>query len=216
MKKKIINIMLSILLILNTSLFIISFSFAFTILFRPFYYCQITKLHIEEKTGYTYQEIKNAYDDVLDFSLFNKPFKTGVLKYSNEGKQHFKDCKRLFIIDFIILGLTTLILIIQKIFFSKQKLFNFSLSFWSSCLILIVLSIILLITLFLGFDQAFITFHHLLFPGKTNWIFNPQKDEIIKILPKEYFMNCAILIVSIITTISIVLILKEIYQKIKS
>jgi integral membrane protein (TIGR01906 family) len=48
------------------------------------------------------------------------------------------------------------------------------------------------------FDRAFVTFHHLFFPGKTNWIFDPGVDEIINILPEVFFRNCAILIVAIL------------------
>ena len=50
----------------------------------------------------------------------------------------------------------------------------------------------------LDFDRAFVVFHSLFFPGKTNWLFDPRTDEIINILPQEFFMNCALLILAIL------------------
>ena len=58
----------------------------------------------------------------------------------------------------------------------------------------------------MDFDDFFVKFHHTFFPGKENWLFDPATDEIIKILPEEFFRNCAILIVSVIVLVSIVLI----------
>ena len=46
----------------------------------------------------------------------------------------------------------------------------------------------------LDFDRSFVTFHHLFFPGKDTWIFNPATDPIIFILPQESFRICALLI----------------------
>ena len=209
MKKNIIKSIMKILLMINTSLFIISFSFAFIILFRPFYYYQIKSLDLEKETGYTYNEIKEAYDNVLDYLVLNKPFKTGKFKYSEEGKSHFKDCKILFIIDFIILGISTIILIIKKIFFNKEKIFNHSIEFISSISILILIVFLLLIVLIIGFDKSFSLFHNIFFLGKSNWLLDPDYDEIINILPIEYFMNCCIFILSEIGIISLFIIIKE-------
>ena len=50
----------------------------------------------------------------------------------------------------------------------------------------------------LDFDRAFTVFHQLFFPGKTNWLFDPYTDEIINILPQEFFMHCALLILAIL------------------
>ena len=44
------------------------------------------------------------------------------------------------------------------------------------------------------FDSAFVIFHSIFFPGKDNWQFNPRTDPIIKVLPEQFFLNCAIFI----------------------
>ena len=46
----------------------------------------------------------------------------------------------------------------------------------------------------LDFDRAFVIFHSIFFPGKTNWVFDWYADQIIRVLPQAFFMNCAILI----------------------
>ena len=48
------------------------------------------------------------------------------------------------------------------------------------------------------FDRAFTVFHSIFFPGKTNWLFDPNVDQIIQILPEVYFRNCAILVIGLI------------------
>lgn len=202
-----------ILLIINTSLFIISLAISFTILFRPFYYLHINALDLPSKTGFSYNEIKESYDDVLDYCIFNKPFSTGNLKYSEEGKDHFRDCKRLFIFNFIVLGITSIIIIIKKKWFSDIKFLRHSIGFCSSMLTLGLFIIITLISAILGFNKSFTLFHNILFMGKDNWLFNSTKDEIIKILPERYFMNCGLLIIFIICIISLSLIINEIYKK---
>lgn len=210
MKNRILNKIGKLLLVINISLFIISFSISFVILFRPFYYYHIGYLNIEKETGYTYNEIKESYDDVLNYLTLNKEFKTGKLAYSNEGYDHFKDCKILFIINFVILGVTGIIIIIKKIYFNKIRVKGFNISFWSSITVLGLFILILITAFIVGFDQCFKTFHNIFFLGKQNWLLDPNVDEIIRILPEEYFMNCALAVISLISIISISIIIKEI------
>ena len=79
--------------------------------------------------------------------------------------------------------------------------FNFGITFFSSISIFII-SFILVCVVAIDFDSAFIVFHHIFFPGKYNWQFNPNEMEIINVLPQQFFMNCAILIVVSIVLIS--------------
>ena len=209
-------IMKKVLYIINLIVFIVTLSISFVILFRPFYYYQIKYLDLEKDTGYTYNEIKEAYDDVLDYCVLNKEFKTGKLKYSEEGKSHFKDVKILFIICFILLIISLIIIIIKLIKYNKVKIKGFNPSFYSSISIILICILLLAIALIIGFDKCFDIFHMIFFYGKDNWLFDSYKDEIINILPKAYFMNCAILAISLINSISLIIIIKEIINKIKN
>ena len=195
----------TILLIINISFFIISLSLSCVILFRPFYYYHINYLNLEQY-GYTYKEIKESYDDVMDYLTINKEFKTGNLKYSKEGKSHFHDCKILFTINFIILSISSFILLLKKKYIKEHKIF-----FYSSLLIITLFFIKLITSLIIGFDKIFDIFHNIFFYGKDNWLLDPNNDEIIYLLPKEYFRNCGILFLIIIIIISIYNIIKKIY-----
>ena len=53
-------------------------------------------MELESETGYSHEVIKEAFDDVMDYLVFGDEFKTGQLEYSEEGKAHFEDCKKLF------------------------------------------------------------------------------------------------------------------------
>ena len=200
-------------LILNTSLFIITLSLSFAILFRPFYYYHINYLKLEEETNSSYNEIKTAYDDVIDYIVMNKPFKTGNLKFSVEGKNHFMDCKRLFKTNFIVLGISLAILLLEIIIFKNKNPLKHSIAFYSSCSILILFGSILFTTLIIGFEKSFILFHKIFFLGKDNWLLDPNTDEIINILPEEYFKNCALLIISFIILISVSIVIIDLLQR---
>lgn len=187
-------------LVFSIAVFIITFAIGFTILFRPFYYQNIKWLEIEKNTGYTYEEITEAYDDVMDFLLFNKEFKTGSLKYSEEGKAHFEDCKKLFSFNFICLYISTSFLIIAFIL-QKLKVIDLKFKKFSPGIYAIfgIIGIILVLGVWgiIDFDSLFTVFHKVCFPGKDNWIFDSRTDQIITILPLELWINFCILIVTI-------------------
>ena len=97
MKNKIFSVFFGVALFL----FIISFSIGLPIYCRFFYYAQINALSLPQQTGYSFEQIKEAYDQVLNYlTLPNQTFSTGVLKFNQSGAEHFKDCKILFDINF--------------------------------------------------------------------------------------------------------------------
>ena len=59
------------------------------------------------------------------------------------------------------------------------------------------------------FDAMFVKFHQLFFPNKDNWIFDPRYDQIINILPEQFFINCAIVIAAIMFLCCLFFIYKE-------
>lgn len=196
--KKIINHVLSIVLIISLIIFMITFSIGLPIYFRPFYYLHINDLSYVQSGRWSFDTVKVAYDEVLDFLVLNKPFGTGSLKYSLEGKSHFEDCKVLFDLNFWCLIISSIIILTIFILnkfkvIEIKKYFRFDPIFYSSILA-ILLPIIVGIFVIIDFDRTFEIFHMIFFPGKSNWLFNPYKDQIILVLPEYFFMNCAILI----------------------
>lgn len=191
----------SVLLIVVLMLLVLSASIAVPLLCRPFYYAHIDALHLPEETGFTYQEIKDAFDGVMDFCVFGKPFQTGVLRWSEEGMHHFADCAVLFRLDFVVLGCALAALLVC-VFAARNGLRPASLAgrsplFWAGG-ILAVGFVVLAGLAALDFDRAYIIFHTLFFPGKDNWLFNPARDQTILIMPQVFFRNCAILIVGML------------------
>lgn len=220
MTKKILNHSLTILLIFSLIILMITFSIGLPIYFRPFYYLHINGLDMVESTGWSYDIIKEAYDEVLDYLVFNTPFGTGQLRYSSEGKAHFEDCKVLFDLNFWCLIssliISGVIIILDK--FKKieiKKYFKFHPIFYSS-IIAILIPVIVGILASIDFDRAFEVFHAIFFPGKDNWLFNPITDQIILVMPQDFFMNCAILIGSSLLLLTIVSIIISIIIRHKS
>lgn len=198
------------------AIFMISFAIAVVILFRPFYYWNIEWLNLEEKTGYSYEEIQTAYDDVMDYLVFGDEFKTGDLKYSEEGKAHFEDCRKLFVFDFIMLGIS-IVYIVSIIILQKTKVINLKFKKFSPGIYsLFAISSILLILIIWGcvdFNSLFEAFHKVCFPGKDNWIFDYRTDQIILILPTPLWINFCIVIVSIVLIFIILIIVNEVLRR---
>ena len=193
------NKILSGLMAFFVAILIITFSIGLPIYFRPFYYSQIEVLDIEGYSGADYDSIKEAYDELLDYlTIPGKEFSTGDFKYSENGKSHFVDCKVLFDLNavaFIIslIGFATLLILNKKGVFELWRPFGMNLAFCSGAYTLGGFALIGGLVA-IDFDKAFDIFHQIFFPGKDNWLFSWYEDEIIRILPQDFFMNCAILI----------------------
>ncbi len=192
------NRFLSVICCISAALFILSLSISVPILFRPLYYYEIDRLGLPDKTGYTYEVIKEAYDDMMDFCVNGEEFGTGQLKWSEEGMSHFADCRKLFILDFAVCAVSGAVLlcciiisVMSRIPLKRQG--RRGPLFFAP---LVLISVIAVIAVFFiaDFENAFTVFHTVFFPGKTNWIFDPRYDEIIRILPAEVFADFGVTI----------------------
>ncbi len=195
---------LAALMSLAIALALLTGAIAAPILCRPFYYAHIGPLGLEERTGLTRDEIKTAYDEMLDYCLGGEEFSTGVLKWSDSGKSHFTDVRFLFRLDLDVLicalGLLGAMFIVSHSPRRRQRpapLLGRGPAFWAGAGLGAVFLVIGALAA-LDFDRAFVAFHALFFPGKDNWLFDPYQDQIINILPQEFFRNCAVLILAIL------------------
>lgn len=194
--------LLTVLLAVVIAVVLLSASIAAPILCRPFYYTHIDALALEAQTGFTREEIKTAFDEMLDYCLGAEEFSTGVLRWSEEGKAHFTDVRVLFLLDLSVLSIFTILLLAALIAMGlttwrPRRLWGRGPAFWAGAGLALVFLIVGGLAA-LDFDRAFVLFHALFFPGKDNWLFDPRTDEIIRILPQDFFMNCAILILVIL------------------
>ena len=188
---------LSVLCMVCTVLFLLTAAIGLPIYIRPFYYAHIEAFDLERVSGYSEAEIREAYDEVLDYlTLPGKGFGTGVLPHSTEGKAHFEDCKVLFDLNASILlisGAVLAVLFAMRKRWGAYRLGKHSAYLWAAVLSLTA-PILIGGLAAMDFDRAFVIFHSIFFPGKTNWVFDWYRDPIIRVLPQEFFRNCAILI----------------------
>ena len=201
----------TVFLAIALALVLLTGSISVPILCRPFYYAHIAPLGLEARTGLTESEIKTAFDEMLDYCLGAEEFSTGALHWSESGKSHFTDVRALFLLDLRVLG-ASLALLAAALLYARlsgrtpARPLGRGPGFWAGAgfggVFLLVGALAAL-----DFNRAFVAFHVLFFPGKDNWLFDPRTDQIINILPQEFFRNCAILILVLLITGCAVLIL---------
>ena len=189
--------LLSVLFALALVFFVLTASIALPIYIRPFYYAHIEPMGLEAYTGLTAEQLKEAYNGILDYlTLPNRPFSCGILPFSAEGEAHFADCRVLFDLNrnvLLISGAAAAALLLLRKKFGPYRLGKRAAAWWAGLLALI-LPLVLGGLAALDFDRAFVIFHQIFFPGKSNWLFDWRTDPIILALPQEFFRNCAILI----------------------
>lgn len=197
-----------------TALLVLSASIAVPLLCRPFYYAHIEALNLDGYTGLSVEQIKEAFDQVMDYCLGLRPdFAAGVLPFSESGASHFADVRVLFLLDLWVAVISLAALVILFIISRRKKLTPTPLmghgpGFWAAIglggLFLIVGGLAAT-----NFERAFVIFHSLFFPGKTNWLFDWRTDPIILLLPEDFFRNCAILILALLIFWCVILIVTD-------
>ena len=162
---------------------------------RWYYFIHCHILDIPGTSGYSMDEIRLAFNDVMDFIWHGAPFATGNLPHSEEGMAHFADCVPLFWANAIAFMSSTAWLIVDFVLLKTKTLrpcrFGGVTPLAYSAFALIGLTLVLGVWGLIDFNSLFIAFHSLAFPGKDNWVFNVKTDPIIKILPESFFACCA-------------------------
>ena len=198
------------------ALFIITFSIAVPIFFRNFYFFNVKMLDIEENSGYTKAQIVDAYNEVMDFLVWGDEFGTGELPYSEEGKSHFEDCRNLFVLDFVVLGISVLYIVTVYIL-HKFGVVDLSSKKATPEIWGLVGIGALFVTVgawaVVDFSALFETFHHIAFPGKDNWYFDPRQDAIITILPEQMWFIFLLLIVGVFIVFVVAILATEQIRK---
>lgn len=197
-----------------TFLLILTASIALPIYIRPFYYAHIEPLELQQRSGFTREEIIEAYDQVLDYlTIPGREFATGAMAHSERGKAHFADCRGLFFLNGgLLLGsagvLGILALVRKRAGVRRFRLGGRSGAFWGAAAA-VILPLVIGALAALDFDRAFVIFHSIFFPGKDNWIFDSRTDQIIRVLPQDFFLHCAMLIGGGVLVFSCTVLLRE-------
>lgn len=190
---------------------------AVPLLCRPFYYAHVEVMDLAEGRSWSEQDCYDAYDEMLDYCLWGGDFGTGVLKWSESGKDHFDDCAFLFRLDFAVLLISAAavlcILLLRRKGMAPYRPLGLGVPFWGGGSLLAVSGITAALAAS-DFDRAFVVFHKIFFPGKDNWFFDYKTDQIILILPEAFFRNCAILIGGLIVLTCVAMMVWDVrYQK---
>ncbi|MCD8309282.1 MAG: TIGR01906 family membrane protein [Clostridia bacterium] len=210
-KRRVVNCVITALFVILLFLFLITLAISLPIINRWFYYIQINTLNLPEQSGFSYEEIKEAFDLIMDYLTqswntdfwekyaVNGQYYIGVFRCSVSGASHFDDCKTLFILDIVVMACTGALLIILCVLWKLKiikvnSLRGHSAAFWTAIAAVVVPVVLVALIAAVGFDEAFEVFHTIFFPGKDNWQFSSTNDQIINVLPEEFFMNCAIFI----------------------
>lgn len=192
------------------TLFIISASAVFTLNFRPLYYHDISSLNIEETSGYSENVIRENYDALIDYnSVFHRGSLDLSLPMSREGRIHFQDVKRIFDVLQILCVLSLIGSLILGIRAWKQGYRGF---LKSAAVLSVFLPVIAGMLIAFNWDNAFILFHELMF-SNDYWLFDERTDPVINILPNEFFLHCALLIILLILAASLIMGLIYLRQK---
>ncbi|HBF3897152.1 TPA: TIGR01906 family membrane protein [Clostridioides difficile] len=197
--KKFLNVLFSICI----SIVIIVGVINFTVGFKQLYYFDIDYLNISELSGLSKDDIKLNYDYLIDYNL-NKnvsEFKLPTLKSSPQGKIHFEEVRNIFQNINKLAKLLLVVSLVGIILSVKNK--NIKILKTTS-ITLIIMSLLLTVPILLNFEKSFIIFHKLLFRNDY-WIFNPDLDPVINILPEEFFFHSGMMILILILLVSIVL-----------
>ncbi len=204
---------LSIFAIAALAAFLLTLSLAVPILWRGFYYGQIDSLQLVEQTGYSREVIVEAYDAIMDYLVFDAPYSTGQLPSSSDGQAHFADCRVLFQLDFIVLGISGFLLALLvgwcKVTHTYlPKLAGRGICFWTFITIA-ALFMVVLVWAVVDFGSLFTVFHMTFFPGKTNWVFDIAHDPIVLILPERFWMAAGGLVIGLMFGLSALLAVAE-------
>jgi len=188
---------------LSIAFFLISSSVKLILNSKFLYYFDIDYLKIAENYNMDKSTIKNNYDILINYIRDKNIEELNLpdFEMSPEGKIHFEEVKNIFIyIDYlfyITLALSVIFTIIQLI--KRHTTF-----LKIASIALIALPIILAIPFAINFDATFTLFHKIFF-NNDYWLFDPDLDPIINILPQEFFMHAALGILLLLIIFSIIL-----------
>ncbi len=144
--------------------------------------------HLSAATGISADKLHVVYLRMINY--IQNPFvKSLNLKYfisSDNGLKHFRDVRHLVIFNnivMLILGPCS-IWIIHRL--NKKSLTWILLT---PVKVVTVLSLVIISVMAINFEQVFVYFHEILFRNR-DWIFDPNTDPVINMLPDTFFLEC--------------------------
>ena len=165
------------LLVLTIIIFIPLITFRFLVFNLDFYEKEFTKLNVYDK--FPKETADENIKELISYLKNKDSLETDF--FNEKEKQHLIDVKNLINKAISLFYLTLFLLIIFLILNYK----SLSKPFLYSGVSIIILIIILL---FLDFNQAFLNFHKLFFSNDL-WLLNPETDNLINLFPQQFFSD---------------------------
>ena len=192
--------------------FFIGIGLNIAIFFRPLYHFDIGFLDLESYGGFSKKQILENYNALIDYC---SPFFYGELtfpsmKISVQALQHFVEVKQLFLLFDGLALLSGVGLLVQIILRKKHADKNPSWLLTGSVTSMIAPVFVGLLCA-ICWDKAFVWFHKIAFRNDY-WIFNWYEDEVIRILPDTFFLQCAGIIIGIVILFNLLCLLSGIYK----
>ena len=182
-------------------LFCLSLSIVLILNFRPLYVYEMKSENLASVFSMTEEKILEEYDALIRYNslFYHGELTLPSLPLSEEGRIHFKDVKRLFDGIQILLILTAATFLPLAIFRIRKKQFCFLKVIPG---ISSVLALLVFIATLLDWDALFTGFHRLVFQNDY-WLFDPDTDPIIDLLPDSYFFLCLLGILGLLISLSL-------------
>lgn len=157
------------------------------------YRLEVNALHIESESGLSKEIILRNYNAVIDFlnPFNNYSFNMPDLPASAGGVNHFNDVKIIVNAVYIAGAISIVVVLLLSLIFKKRM---GSKTLGTVAITVFLVPLIMVGAIAIDFNKFFVIFHELFFTN-DDWIFSPYTDPVITILPSEYFMHCAIVIV---------------------
>lgn len=156
------------------------------------------------------QEVNRAFDEMLLYlrgdrnDLDIKVISNGKTSqfYTNREKLHIADVRNLFISAYylrrvlFVIGCLLATMLIAFSNCANEFIKDFSKISHHTILVANTMLLLLIAVISINFDAAFTTFHELLF-NNDYWLLDPNKDDLINLLPESFFIHISIVIVMI-------------------
>lgn len=186
--------------------FVLSFSVVFVLFFRPLYYYDMKAQNLSVSSGMSEQEIKENYDALINYNslFYQDELSFPTLPMSESGRIHFEEVKAIFSVIQLLFLFSSLIffpLAGYTLRVKKERAFLLGIPLLSG-----LLGLFSLFGALIDWDGFFTMFHHLMFRNNY-WLFNPQTDPIINLLPDSFFFHCLAAILLIMTLLLLVCVL---------
>ena len=171
-------------------IFLLSLSILLTIYLSWFLYpLEISWLHLTSRVPFQPQTIQHNFNVLMDYltNPLSQVLKMPDFPSSASGIHHFEVVKGLF---HLAQGVAIVTLPIFYFFWKHVIQKGFLPLYRRAFLIMLSLPLVLgLVGVFIGFEQFFTLFHQILFVGDDTWLFVPEKDPVILILPEDFFLH---------------------------